>query len=245
MGNQLVAIAPQQVHPVEYYLNDYNTEYEFNGSLGSTRFLKVAKVRHKLGSFLVAKVFAIHDPSLPLEYHQEKIEKLYKDLRDARDSNYPPEQSGQTNQRGFQNRPLAQPRRFDVPIHNSGLGNVLLNVCCFTKVTINDKCALLLRQYIKYNLYDRLSTRPFLSLIEKKWIVYQIMKTVQAIHQRGIFHGDLKLENILVTSSSWTLLTDFATYKPVLLPEVRWRFFFVWIFIHPFMIYDLLPLVTG
>lgn len=38
-----------------------------------------------------------------------------------------------------------------------------------------DKAAYLLRQYFFSNLHDRLSTRPFLSLIEKKWLAFQVL----------------------------------------------------------------------
>lgn len=38
-----------------------------------------------------------------------------------------------------------------------------------------DKAAYLLRQYFFNNLHDRLSTRPFLSLVEKKWLAYQVI----------------------------------------------------------------------
>lgn len=34
-----------------------------------------------------------------------------------------------------------------------------------------------------------------------------------------IRHGDIKTENILVTSANWAFLSDFASYKPVYLPE--------------------------
>ncbi|CAN6451728.1 unnamed protein product [Victoria cruziana] len=34
-----------------------------------------------------------------------------------------------------------------------------------------DKAAYLLRQYFFSSLHDRLRTRPFLSMIEKKWIL--------------------------------------------------------------------------
>lgn len=37
-----------------------------------------------------------------------------------------------------------------------------------------DKAAYLLRQYSYSNLHDRLSTRPFLSQIEKKWLAFQV-----------------------------------------------------------------------
>lgn len=38
-----------------------------------------------------------------------------------------------------------------------------------------DKAAYLVRQYFFNNLHDRLSTRPFLSLIEKKWLAFQVL----------------------------------------------------------------------
>lgn len=90
----------------------------------------------------------------------------------------------------------------------------------FNRIILSDKCGILLRQYIKYNLYDRLSTRPYLTSFEKIWITFQLLKSFQWCHQRGIYHGDLKLENILITSFHWILLTDFAPFKPTRVPEV-------------------------
>jgi len=34
-----------------------------------------------------------------------------------------------------------------------------------------------------------------------------------------VSHGDIRSENILVTSWNWVYITDFASYKPVYLPE--------------------------
>lgn len=34
-----------------------------------------------------------------------------------------------------------------------------------------------------------------------------------------VCHGDIKLENVMVSSWNWLLLADFATIKPTLLPE--------------------------
>ncbi|CAG8628971.1 18854_t:CDS:10 [Dentiscutata erythropus] len=62
-------------------------------------------------------------------------------------------------------------------------------------------------------------TRPFLNCIEKKWITYQILCGVHDAHTRGIYHGDIKTENVLVTSWNWVYLADFAGYKPTYLPE--------------------------
>lgn len=77
----------------------------------------------------------------------------------------------------------------------------------------------LIRQYFPYNLYDRLSTRPFLSHIEKLWIIYQLMRAIEEAHEEGVVHGDIKPENIMVTSWNWVVLTDFAPYKPVQIPD--------------------------
>jgi hypothetical protein len=38
-----------------------------------------------------------------------------------------------------------------------------------------DAACFLVRRYFFSNLYDRLSTRPFLDAAEKRWIVYQLL----------------------------------------------------------------------
>lgn len=88
----------------------------------------------------------------------------------------------------------------------------------FQKIFETDRAGYLIRQYFKTSLYDRISTRPFLKGIEKKWIVFQMLKSLESCHKNGVVHGDLKTENILVTSWNWTLLSDFASFKPVFLP---------------------------
>lgn len=62
------------------------------------------------------------------------------------------------------------------------------------------------------------STRPFLSLIEKKWIAFQLLTALRDARNRKVSHGDIKSENILVTSWNWVYLSDFASYKPTYLP---------------------------
>ncbi|KAG2298448.1 hypothetical protein Bca52824_034920 [Brassica carinata] len=74
-----------------------------------------------------------------------------------------------------------------------------------------DKAAYLVRQYFFSNLHDRLSTRPFLSLVEKKWLAFQC-------HEKGICPGDIKCENVLVTSWNWLYLADLASFIPTYIP---------------------------
>ncbi|KAF0290211.1 Phosphoinositide 3-kinase regulatory subunit 4 [Amphibalanus amphitrite] len=161
MGNQLAGIAPSQIFPVEYYLNDVPF-VEFSASLGSTRFMKVARAHSAEGS-LVVKVFVLHDPTLPLEQHKKKVDELKHVLR--------------------------------------GVPNCLP----FRYTSVTERSALLVRQYIRYSLYDRMSTRPFLTEHEKRWLSFQLLTALAACHRLGVCHGDLKLENLLVTSYLWLL----------------------------------------
>eukprot|EP01041_Mallomonas_annulata_P005779 gene5779-11677_t len=79
--------------------------------------------------------------------------------------------------------------------------------------------AYLIRQYFMTNLYDRLSTRPFLKAVEKEWLLYQLMRCLEDCHREGIVHGDVRPENCLVTSWNWVVLSDFASFKPTFLPD--------------------------
>ncbi|XP_012944552.1 phosphoinositide 3-kinase regulatory subunit 4 [Aplysia californica] len=176
MGNQLTGEAPVVIYPVEHYLTDL-AYYEYDCSLGSTRFFKVARAKCREG-LVVVRIFVIQDPTmpLPLKEHQEKLDAIYKSL------------------------------------------NGLPNCLPFQKHVKLDRAAILIRQYVKYNLYDRLSTRPFLTLIEKKWIAFQLLCALNQCHKVKVCHGDIKAENILITSWNWVLLTDFASFKPTSLP---------------------------
>ena len=64
------------------------------------------------------------------------------------------------------------------------------------------------------------STRPFLEDIEKKWLAYQLLCALRDSHSRNVYHGDIKTENILVTSWNWLYLTDYSSsFKKTYLPE--------------------------
>ncbi|GBP54418.1 Phosphoinositide 3-kinase regulatory subunit 4 [Eumeta japonica] len=175
MGNQLVGVAPSQIYPVEHYLSDHS-DLSFDQSLGSTRFLKVARARSREG-LVVVKVFAVQDPSLPLAEHKDQILKIRHQLASA------------------------------------------FNCLPFQRVILTDKAGLLMREYCKCSVYDRMSTRPFLTQLEKKWITFQVLYALHCCHKLGICHGDIKLENIMVTSWLWVLLTDIASFKPTFLPD--------------------------
>jgi phosphoinositide-3-kinase regulatory subunit 4 len=49
--------------------------------------------------------------------------------------------------------------------------------------------------------------------------VLQLLHALKQIHERGICHGDIKCENVLVTSWNWVYLADFyGSLKPTYLP---------------------------
>lgn len=95
------------------------------------------------------------------------------------------------------------------------------NVLAWHQIIETSSAGYLVRQLAKTSLYDRLSLRPFLAPIEKKWVVYQLLRVVELLHDElQVCHGDIKTENILLTSANWLVLTDFAQHtKPVYLPD--------------------------
>ncbi|KAJ8472505.1 hypothetical protein ONZ45_g16629 [Pleurotus djamor] len=92
------------------------------------------------------------------------------------------------------------------------------NVYGYQTFAETDHAGYVIRQWIASNLYDRISTRPFLTSIEKKWIAFQLLNALRDTRNRKTSHGDIKSENILVTSWNWIYLSDFASYKPTYLP---------------------------
>jgi phosphoinositide-3-kinase regulatory subunit 4 len=74
--------------------------------------------------------------------------------------------------------------------------------------TQTEKCIYLVRQYFAYNLYDRYHVHPFLTVTEKKWFSFQLLCALKQLHQDGIRHGDLKSENIVLTTYNWLFVTD-------------------------------------
>lgn len=88
----------------------------------------------------------------------------------------------------------------------------------FQRELETERAVFLMRQYAHSTLYDRISTRPFLQHVQKRWICYQLLHGLSDAHARGVTHGDLKTENVLMTSWGWAFIADFASFKPPTLP---------------------------
>ncbi|EEP75481.1 hypothetical protein UREG_00327 [Uncinocarpus reesii 1704] len=94
------------------------------------------------------------------------------------------------------------------------------NVLSYQRIIETGTGGYLVRQYIHSSLYDRMSTRPFLEDMEKKWICFQLLCALRDCHSQNLYHGDIKTENVLVTSWNWVYLSDFSSsFKPTFLPE--------------------------
>ncbi|CAE6470635.1 unnamed protein product [Rhizoctonia solani] len=164
---------------LDSYVSELGPDIVYEKSVGSARFLKTVRGRHRNGP-LVIKVFIKPSADLTLRDHKTR-------LRSFRDK-------------------LA-----DIP-----------NVYTYQAFVESDKAGYVIRQWLTSNLYDRIrqsSTRPFLSPIEKKWFAFQLLCGMKDAHARGAPHGDIKSENVLVTSYNWIYITDFASSKPTYLPE--------------------------
>lgn len=94
------------------------------------------------------------------------------------------------------------------------------NALGYQRLVESETNGYLVRQYLYSSLYDRMSTRPFLEDIEKKWLTFQLLCGLRDCHAKEVFHGDIKTENTLVTSWNWLYLSDFSSsFKPTTLPE--------------------------
>ncbi|BGP01316.1 Other/VPS15 protein kinase [Rhodotorula toruloides ATCC 204091] len=151
-------------------------EVHYDRSMGSSRFLKAVRGRHRQGA-LVVKVFVKQDPSISLKPFVRRLKAEREALADCP------------------------------------------NVQAYGRAIETERAGYLMRQWVASNLYDRISTRPFLSSVEKRWIAFQLLTGLKHARERGISHGDIKTENVVVTSWNWVYLTDFSSaFKPTHLP---------------------------
>ncbi|KAM7538443.1 hypothetical protein Aperf_G00000064096 [Anoplocephala perfoliata] len=89
----------------------------------------------------------------------------------------------------------------------------------------SEKYAFISRDFVDQSLAERIGTRPFLTFDEKRWIAFQLLSAVQQLHAmktndlKPLCHGDIKPQNVLLTSWGWLLLADPAPFKPTQLPS--------------------------
>lgn len=132
--------------------------------MGSSRFLKAVRARHRDGA-LVVKVFVKPDPSLSLKQFSKRIKGA--PIRSDRGT----------------------VRRADLRPWNAAEREALLdcpNVLPYARAVETERAGYLLRQWVASNLYDRISTRPFLSSVEKRWIAFQLLTGLRDARERGV-----------------------------------------------------------
>ncbi|CDZ98598.1 arm repeat-containing protein [Phaffia rhodozyma] len=167
--------APRPSTTLDSYVEELGKDVVYEQSIGTSRFLKTIKGRHRNGPLLI-KIFIKNEP-IPFIVWRRRL-KADKEI--------------------LENAP---------------------NISPYVAIVETENAAYLVRQYLASDLYDRISTRPFLANIEKKWLTYQILRGMQELRSRKVSHGDLKPSNVLVTTSNWALITDLAPFKPVYIPE--------------------------
>jgi serine/threonine protein kinase len=74
-------------------------------------------------------------------------------------------------------------------------------------IFINNKYSIVL-EYIESDLFDYIDSND-ISNDKKEYIAYGILSGLKHLHSKGIIHGDLKLENVLINDNDVPKLCDF------------------------------------
>ena len=97
--------------------------------------------------------------------------------------------------------------------------DALPNLLPYTKHIEEEDFFAIIRQKIHQTLSERLDAAPCLRSYEKIWIIFQLLTSVHNIHKEGLYHGNIKSSNVLLTTWNHVFLTDFAWHKPYYLFE--------------------------
>lgn len=93
------------------------------------------------------------------------------------------------------------------------------NILFYTLRSRQGGYCLLQRPYIHYSLAERLQMRPFWEPAQRLFACYQLLQALVQLHDGcKCAHGDLKPENVLISTQDWLYITDFSPYKPPTLP---------------------------
>lgn len=197
MGNK-VALATVAT-PVESYLHEV-PGLVLRNTMGHGRFLKTLQCFYDNGGLVSVKAYVKASALSPSSFNtsQQAYQGIVKQETEE----------------------IAVTRERLIALRDACLGWTMpAQLLPFQQVLETDSSAVLIRQYASYSLRERLSTLPFLGHLDRVWIVYQMLQAGAQMETLGICHGDIKVDNFVLTTANWVFLTDFVACKPIALPE--------------------------
>ena len=81
------------------------------------------------------------------------------------------------------------------------------NVMPCQSLSLESKAAFLVRQYFPFSLKQRMNSLQKLTYQDQMWFAFQMLCGVSQIHCEGKYHGDIKPQNVMVTSWNWLFIT--------------------------------------
>jgi serine/threonine protein kinase len=90
------------------------------------------------------------------------------------------------------------------------------NIVRLSEVVYEKDNIILIMEYCEHgDLFDHLGAKGALPLSRLRSFIYQLLKALQCLHEKGFAHRDLKPENILVCSDACIKVADFGLARPI------------------------------
>ncbi|OEU15239.1 WD40 repeat-like protein [Fragilariopsis cylindrus CCMP1102] len=184
------------------FFDDHESEAERNGGVSDS----TTDTSQNISS--TSDAAAKGNPDGVLYYQQRELSRVFRALKD--NHNF---------------APFLYWKAGPAVSNNSNNSFVTNNISNYnTGNAIAVRPAVLVRPYFYTTLSDRLASRPFLDAVEKLWIVYQLLRALDDLHNSAsstddgkimpIVHGFLTTENVGLSSWNWVVLLDLsASYK--------------------------------
>lgn len=217
MGNQLSNTPPATINgttDIPLYLLTYAPQYTIIHNISINQYIHTLLCNDTItNQYVIIKVYIYRTNNTADQYYELEHNTVEQYNLKYQQLNSTIQQYNNTKQNILSLLPTIK-YQYDTNIINNTTNH---SHNSNTNTTLHkDKLLLYVRQYISYNLTDRLvHVQPLLCYTDKLFIIYQLLCIIDQLHSINVIHGDITPNNILLTSYNYIYLSDISLYKSV------------------------------